>query len=140
VDDPFDLQRFVAAQDGGGTYRAALDELRQGRKETHWMWFVFPQLRGLGRSPMATRYGIGSLEEAVAYLRHPVLGPRLLACADVVAATERAASEVFGAVDATKLRSSMTLFARAAPEQVVFRLVLDAHFGGQEDPATLARL
>src|ERR1700750_1531474 len=109
ADDRYDLQRFVAAQDSGDTYEAAIAELRDGRKRSHWMWFVFPQIAGLGRSPTAQRYAIASLEEAQAYLAHPVLGPRLLECARVL--TELSgltASDVFGGLDALKLRSSMT--------------------------------
>ncbi|WP_043497544.1 DUF1810 domain-containing protein [Georgenia sp. SUBG003] len=139
--DRFDLGRFVSAQDGGGAYEAALAELRRGRKSSHWMWFVFPQIAGLGRSPMSRRYAISSLEEARAYLAHPVLGPRLRECAEVVAASGTGgAVELLGGTDATKLRSSMTLFGRAAPEEPVFRRVLDRYFGGGEDPETLARI
>jgi uncharacterized protein (DUF1810 family) len=139
--DPHDLQRFVAAQDEGGAYAQAVAELRRGRKQSHWMWFVFPQLRGLGSSPMAVRYGIDSLEEARAYLAHPVLGPRLLECAELLAGTDaRSADAILGAVDATKLRSSMTLFARAAPQRDVFPRVLERCFDGVPDPATLQRL
>jgi uncharacterized protein (DUF1810 family) len=137
--DPYDLQRFVTAQDG--VYDAAVRELRAGRKTSHWMWFVFPQIAGLGRSPMAQRFAIGSLDEARAYLAHPVLGPRLLECAEIL--TELAgtsAQDVFGGIDALKLRSSMTLFARAAPDQPLFGEVLDRYFGGEPDSATLERL
>lgn len=137
MDDPYDLQRFVAAQDDGGTYQRALGELRAGRKASHWMWFVFPQLAGLGRSPMAERYAISSLAEAAAYLRHPVLGPRLREGAAAVEAIQgRSAEEIFGPVDAMKLRSSMTLFRRAAPGEPVFARVLQRYFGGVDDPAT----
>jgi uncharacterized protein (DUF1810 family) len=139
--DPHDLERFVAAQDDRGTYDAALAELRAGRKTSHWMWFVFPQIAGLGHSPMARRYAIASLEEARAYLAHPVLGPRLLEAARALAAlTGRSAREVLGDTDAMKLRSSMTLFARAAPEEPVFARVLEVYFQGSEDEATLARI
>ncbi len=135
--DAYDLQRFVAAQDSGGTYESAIAELREGRKRSHWMWFVFPQVAGLGRSPTSRRYSISSLEEARAYLDHPVLGPRLLECARTVAELSgRTAEEVFGGIDAVKLRSSMTLFAQAAPENPLFAVVLDVHFGGSRDPAT----
>ncbi len=134
--DDFDLQRFVDAQDAGGTYRRALAELRAGRKESHWMWFVFPQLAGLGRSPIARRYAIASLAEARAYLAHPVLGERLLTCAEVVAGLNGTPEEIFGEVDALKLRSSMTLFARADPEEPLFREVLAVHYGGVADAAT----
>jgi uncharacterized protein (DUF1810 family) len=139
--DPHDLERFVAAQDDRGTYDAALAELRAGRKTSHWMWFVFPQIAGLGHSPMARRYAIASLEEARAYLAHPVLGPRLVEAARALAAlTGRSAREVLGDTDALKLRSSMTLFARAAPEEPVFARVLEVYFQGSEDEATLARI
>src|SRR4051794_3632211 len=136
MSDPFDLQRFVDAQDGGGTYLQALAELRAGAKRSHWMWFVFPQLAGLGRSATAQRYAVASLDEARAYLRHPVLGERLRVCARVVAETADEPQTVFGAVDAMKLRSSMTLFARAAPEETVFTDVLARHFDGEPDGAT----
>jgi uncharacterized protein (DUF1810 family) len=130
-----ELDRFVAAQDG--VYDRALAELRNGRKTSHWMWFVFPQVAGLGFSAMSQRYAIASLDEAVAYLAHPVLGPRLRECAAVVAATQsRTAEQIFGGIDATKLRSSMTLFHRAAPDEAVFREVLDRFFAGREDEQT----
>jgi uncharacterized protein (DUF1810 family) len=136
-DDPYDLARFVHAQDDGGTYVHALAELRLGRKTSHWMWFVFPQLAGLGRSFMAQRYAIRSLDEARAYLAHPTLGPRLVECAGIVATTSAPSAEaIFGSIDAQKLRSSMTLFLRADPSQRVFQQVLDAFFGGKADPAT----
>ncbi len=129
-----DLERFVTAQDEGGTYDRALAELRAGRKASHWMWFVFPQLAGLGRSPMAQRYAIASLAEARAYLAHPVLGPRLL---EATPALHGASAEaVLGGVDALKLRSSMTLFASAAEDDAPFLAVLDRWYGGQGDPAT----
>jgi len=135
--DPHRLQRFFDAQGEGGTYEHALAELRAGRKRTHWMWFVFPQLAELGRSPTAKRYGIGSLAEARAYLDHPVLGPRLRECARALLGLEdRGAPEILGAVDALKLRSSMTLFARAAPEEPLFAEVLQRFYGGEPDPAT----
>ncbi|PFG38096.1 uncharacterized protein (DUF1810 family) [Georgenia soli] len=141
MEDRFGLERFVTAQDDGGTYDAALAELRRGRKTSHWMWFVFPQVAGLGHSPMSQRYAISSLEEARAYLAHPVLGPRLRECAEVVAASGApSADALLGGIDATKLRSSMTLFGRAAPEEPVFRRVLDRYFGGSEDPETLTRV
>ena len=140
-DDPFALQRFVQAQDAGGTYDAALRELRAGRKSSHWMWFVFPQLTGLGRSPTAQHYAITGPDEARAYLAHPVLGPRLLACADALAALPTSDPvEVLGSVDAQKLRSSMTLFAAVAPHEPVLRAVLDRCFGGAGDPLTLELL
>jgi uncharacterized protein (DUF1810 family) len=141
VDDPFELQRFVAAQDDGGTYEAALRELRAGAKRGHWMWFVFPQVAGLGRSATAQRYAVSGLAEARAYLAHPVLGPRLLQAARALTALDgTSAVAVFGSVDAQKLRSSMTLFARAAPDEPVFREVLDQWFRGAEDEGTTSRL
>jgi uncharacterized protein (DUF1810 family) len=142
--DAPDLERFVEAQDTAGTYATALAELRHGHKTSHWMWFVFPQIAGLGQSPTAQYYGIRSLAEAQAYLAHPVLGPRLRECASTVAALETADPVgVFGGIDAVKLRSSVTLFGRAAPDDEsrrLFTAVLDHFFGGEEDPATLARL
>ena len=135
-----DLERFVEAQDGGGTYDRAIAELRAGSKRSHWMGFVFPQLAGLGRSPIAKLYELKGLEEARAYVGHPVLGPRLVEATETLCALEtRDAQAVLGDVDAMKLRSSMTLFARAAPEQPAFRTVLGEWFDG-EDEATLARL
>jgi uncharacterized protein (DUF1810 family) len=141
MEDPFDLQRFVAAQNGDGTYEAALAELRRGRKASHWMWFVFPQIAGLGHSATSRRYAISSLDEAKAYLRHRVLGPRLLECTRAVAETEnRTALQIFGAIDEQKLRSSMTLFRRAGPDEPLFGRVLDRYFDGIADPATEERL
>ena len=137
--DPFDLHRFVDAQTG--VYGTVVDELRAGRKRSHWMWFVFPQLRGLGRSPTAVRFSISSLDEARAYLAHDVLGPRLRECTRLVAAIDgRTAEEIFGWPDDMKLRSSMTLFARAADDNADFVDVLEKFYGGEEDPATLTRL
>ncbi len=137
MDDPFDLERFVAAQDTGGTYAHAVDELRAGDKTSHWMWFDFPQVAGLGRSSTAKEYAITSLEEAKAYLEHPVLGRRLIECACIVAGTQgRSAVQIFGSIDSLKLRSSTTLFLRAAPDEPVFQQVLDRLFDGQPDPAT----
>ena len=139
--DPYDLQRFVAAQDAGGTYRRAAAELRNGRKDSHWMWFVFPQVAGLGYSHASRTYAISSLAEARAYLAHPVLGPRLIECAAILTGLPgRTAEQVFGEVDAVKLRSSMTLFMRAAPAEPVFRQVLDQYFDGVPDPATGQRI
>jgi uncharacterized protein (DUF1810 family) len=135
------LERFVQAQDAGGTYSRAVAELRQGRKVSHWMWFVFPQIAGLGQSATSKRFAIASLAEARAYLRHPVLGPRLLECASIVAQLEdRSAERIFGGIDARKLHSSMTLFLRAAPEEAVFAQVLDQYFDGAPDAATDQRL
>lgn len=137
--DPFDLQRFVDAQ--GPVYDTVLGELNGGRKRSHWMWFVFPQLRGLGSSPTAVRYAISSIDEARAYLSHEVLGPRLRECAGVVARIDgRTAEEIFGRPDDMKLRSSMTLFARAADDNADFVAVLEKFYSGEEDPATLAGL
>lgn len=135
--DPFDLERFVTAQAGGVHDRAAA-EVRRGRKTSHWMWFVFPQVRGLGSSPMAVHWAITSIDEAVAYLAHPVLGPRLVAITRSLLALDPdvTAEQVFGDVDAMKLRSSMTLFAAAVPDGTVFPAVLDRWFGGIPDPAT----
>jgi uncharacterized protein (DUF1810 family) len=139
--DPYDLRRFVAAQDAGGTYPRATAELRNGRKDSHWMWFVFPQIAGLGYSQVARTYAISSLAEASAYLEHPVLGPRLIECAAILAGLpDRTAEQIFGEVDALKLRSSMTLFMRAAPGEPVFRQVLDRYFGGETDSATERRI
>jgi uncharacterized protein (DUF1810 family) len=137
--DRHELHRFVDAQTD--TYAHALSELRAGRKTSHWMWFVFPQVAGLGRSATAQQYAISGLDEARAYLAHPVLGPRLVECAQALTELPgRDAAAVFGPVDAMKLRSSMTLFAHADPAQPVFRVVLDQYFGGQEDEATTSRL
>ena len=137
MDDPYDLARFVTAQDAGGTYDDATAELRRGRKTSHWMWFVFPQIAGLGYSPTSRRFAISSLDEARAYLAHPVLGPRLIECAGIVAQTQdRTAEQMFGDLDAQKLHSSVTLFLRADPGAPVFTQVLDQYFGGLPDPAT----
>ncbi len=141
TEDPYDLQRFVAAQDAGGTYQRAVGELRNGRKASHWMWFVFPQVAGLGYSPASQTYAISGLEEARAYLAHPVLGARLIECAAILAGLAgRTAEQVLGEVDALKLRSSMTLFMHAAPGEPVFRQVLDQYFDGIPDPATEQRI
>jgi uncharacterized protein (DUF1810 family) len=141
MDDPYRLERFTQAQDNGRTYEKAVAELRAGQKVSHWMWFIFPQVAGLGFSAMSQRYAIAGLAEARAYLDHPVLGPRLAECARIVAATQNSTAEdIFGPVDAMKLRSSMTLFAAAAHEQPVFQEVLTKYFGGTQDDATLARL
>ena len=137
--DQFDLQRFVDAQDR--VYHTVLAELRNGAKRSHWIWFVFPQLRGLGRSGTAQHYGISSLDEARAYLAHPVLGPRLRECTGLVAAIDgRSVDEIFGWPDNLKVRSSMTLFAHATDDNAGFRAVLDKFYGGEEDPATVELL
>jgi uncharacterized protein (DUF1810 family) len=141
VDDPYRLERFVAAQDAGGTYDRAVAELRRGRKASHWMWFVFPQIAGLGTSVTSRTYAISGVDEARLYVRHPVLGPRLVEATEVVAAAPaRSAEEIFGVVDAQKLHSSMTLFLRAAPEEVCFGVVLERFFAGVPDAATDERL
>jgi len=139
VADPFALQRFVDAQDK--VIDRVRAELRAGRKTSHWMWFIFPQIEGLGFSQMAQRYAVGSVEQAVAYLAHPVLGPRLIECAKLVLAVEnRSAESILGGIDAIKLRSSMTLFGAVAKDELVFGAVLEKYFGGARDPATLERL
>ena len=139
MSDPHDLRRFVDAQ--ANTYDQALAELRAGSKRTHWMWFVFPQIAGLGRSGMAQRFAIADLDEARAYLSHPVLGRRLVESARALTALDTGDPvAVMGSIDAQKLRSSMTLFAHADPDQPVFREVLDHYFGGAEDEATTSRL
>ena len=136
---PFDLRRFVQAQDP--VLPQARAELAAGRKRTHWMWFVFPQLAGLGHSATARHYALRSLDEARAYLDHPVLGPRLLDCVRLANAVEgRTAHEVFGSPDDLKFRSCLTLFALARPEEALFRAALDKYYGGAMDPATLALL
>jgi uncharacterized protein (DUF1810 family) len=138
MDDPYDLQRFVAAQEP--VYEAVREELRAGRKRTHWMWFVFPQIEGLGHSPMAEKFAISSLAEAKAYLDHPILGPRLRECSRLVAdIAGRSIDEIFGYPDNLKFRSSMTLFAQAASGDRVFLDCLQKYFGGEPDPATLSR-
>jgi uncharacterized protein (DUF1810 family) len=140
-DDPYTLQRFVTAQNAGNTYDHALQELQRGRKTTHWMWFIFPQIAGLGHSHMSRTYAIHSLEEARAYLNHPILGPRLRECAAIVAASPAASAlEIFGGIDTQKLHSSMTLFHRADPTDPVFQQVLDRYFHGQPDSATDQRI
>lgn len=139
MSDPYHLERFVAAQDR--VFDQVCSELKQGKKRSHWMWFVFPQIRGLGHSDMAQRYAIGSLEEAQAYLDHPVLGPRLRQCASHLMQVEgRSIGEILGYPDDLKLRSSMTLFARVAKDNQIFVDVLEKYFAGQLDPATLERL
>jgi uncharacterized protein (DUF1810 family) len=135
ADDPYDLDRFVTAQ--ASVYADVVAELEAGRKESHWMWFVFPQVRGLGFSPMAHRYGIASLDEARAYLAHPVLGPRLRECASLMLRHRgQAAEDILGSPDDLKLRSSMTLFAQAAPDEPAFREILTEFYGGKPDERT----
>jgi uncharacterized protein (DUF1810 family) len=137
--DPFDLQRFVDAQER--VYPEVLDELRAGRKRSHWIWFIFPQIVGLGSSPTAARYAISSLDEARAYLRHEPLGLRLHQCAQLVNAVQgRSIGEIFGSPDDLKVRSSMTLFAHATADNQDFVELLDRYYDGQEDPVTLERL
>jgi uncharacterized protein (DUF1810 family) len=138
-DDAFGLQRFVAAQ--APVYDRVRAELNNGRKQGHWMWFIFPQIAGLGHSAMAQRYAISSLDEAKAYLAHPVLGPRLRECAQlVVQADGKSAHDILGSPDDMKFHSCMTLFARAAPQEEIFTDALEMYFGGAEDQATVARL
>jgi uncharacterized protein (DUF1810 family) len=138
-DDPFGLSRFKAAQDPA--YRQVLAELRAGRKTSHWIWFVFPQIAGLGVSPIAQHYAIASIDEARAYLADPLLGGRLRECLQALLAHPIAAAEdMLGVTDAMKLRSSLTLFGRSAPEEALFAQALDRFFDGQADPHTLARL
>ena len=130
-DDPFDLNRFVGAQ--SGTYDLALAELRNGRKDGHWIWFIFPQVAGLGMSSMSQAYAVTGIDEARAYLAHPLLGPRLRACFDALLAVDgRTADAILGAVDAVKVRSSATLFARADPSDPRFQAVLDRYYGAAD--------
>ncbi len=137
--DPFNLQRFVTAQDA--VYEEVCAELRGGRKEGHWIWFIFPQMRGLGSSAMANAFGIASREEATAYLKHAVLGPRLRECTRLVNSLEgRSVERIFGYPDDLKFRSSMTLFASVAPDKQVFEDALRKYFGGEMDSLTLEKL
>ena len=140
MDDPHNLQRFVDAQ--SSVYAQVCSELRDGHKRTHWMWFIFPQIKGLGHSELATRFAIASLQEAQAYLQHPILGPRLRECTRRVNEVEgRSIEQIFGYPDDLKFHSSMTLFARAAPDdEQVFNEALRKYFGSKPDPATLERL
>ena len=134
--DPHELGRFVAAQ--ADDYDRALAEVRAGRKRSHWMWYIFPQVGGLGSSSMARRYAIGSLDEARAYLAHPVLGPRLVAIAEAaLGVAGRSALDIFGSPDDMKLRSSATLFALVAPPDSAFERLLDRYFGGERDGRTV---
>ena len=139
MSDQYELKRFVEAQEG--VYEQACAELRAGRKRSHWMWFVFPQIQGLGSSPTAVRYAISGMEEARAYLEHPVLGPRLRECAGIVVGVEgRSVEEIFGYPDDLKFHSSMTLFAKASEEAGVFGEALEKYFGGEMDQGTLERI
>jgi uncharacterized protein (DUF1810 family) len=137
--DPYNLDRFLEAQ--SGIYERVLDELRRGQKSSHWMWFIFPQIRGLGHTETSIFFAISSLPEAKAYLEHPVLGPRLRECCDLVMRIEgRSASQIFGSPDDLKLRASMTLFAQAFEENTMFKKVLQHYFDGRFDPRTLELL
>jgi uncharacterized protein (DUF1810 family) len=137
--DRFNLERFVDAQ--APVYEQVRREMVAGRKQSHWMWFIFPQIAGLGQSPMSTRFAIASLDQAKAYLEHPVLGPRLRECTTLALNIEgRTSRDIFGSIDEMKFRSSMTLFARAGPDEEVFERCLDKYFAGSPDPITLARL
>jgi uncharacterized protein (DUF1810 family) len=139
VDDPHNLQRFVDAQ--SAVYEQVCSELREGRKRSHWMWFIFPQIKGLGHSQLASKFAICSLEEGEAYLKHPILGPRLRECTRLVDLVEgRSIDEIFGSPDDLKFRSSMTLFAEATPDNQVFNEALRKYFGGKPDRSTLERL
>ena len=139
MDDPYNLKRFVDAQNP--VYEQVRSELKQGRKRTHWMWFIFPQIAGLGSSHMARKYAIGSLDEARAYLSHPVLGARLIECTQLVnQAKARTIDEIFGYPDDLKFRSCVTLFARATADNHVFRQALETYFGGEPDRQTEALL
>jgi len=139
MSDPYHLQRFVDAQNA--VYTEVCAELQDGKKKSHWMWFVFPQIRGLGSSPLARKFAISSLAEAAAYLQHPILGPRLIECTRLVNLIEgRPIQQIFGYPDDLKFRSSMTLFAHAAGENQLFVDALQKYFKGEFDPTTLARL
>ena len=139
MSDPYDLQRFVDAQNP--VFDQVLSELRAGHKRSHWMWFIFPQIRGLGASPMASRFAISSIAEARAYLDHPILGPRLRECTRLVTEIEgRTIAEIFGYPDGLKFRSSMTLFAHATPDNQIFTDAIAKYFPEGDDPLTLKRM
>lgn len=139
TDDPYNLQRFLDAQES--VIAGVMAELKQGRKLGHWIWFIFPQLKGLGHSANSEFFGITSLSEAAAYLQHPLLGPRLVECTQLVNAVKRrSAQDIFGEIDAMKFRSSMTLFAKAAPDKQIFLAALQKYFAGEFDPLTVAHL
>jgi uncharacterized protein (DUF1810 family) len=138
-DDPFNLSRFVEAQ--ADDYDRALAEIRAGRKQSHWMWYVFPQFQGLGSSPTSRHFAINSAAEASAYLAHPTLGPRLLECAESVLRIQgRSALEIFGSPDDMKLRSCATLFAAVSPDGSVFHRIIDGYFQGERDERTIRLL
>ena len=138
-DDAYNLQRFVDAQQS--VFDSVLAELKQGRKRGHWIWFIFPQLKGLGHSANSEFFGIASVQEAAAYLRHPLLGPRLIECTQLInAVAGRSAEDIFGEIDAMKFRSSMTLFAKATPNNQVFTDALTKYFADEFDPLTIAYL
>jgi uncharacterized protein (DUF1810 family) len=140
--DPYGLERFVEAQEDSAIYARALAELRAGRKQSHWIWFVFPQIAGLGTSPISQAYAIRSLDEARAYLAHPTLGPRLRESTEALLANDPAltAEQILGSIDAIKVRSSMTLFTKADPTEPLFTKVLDRFYAGEADPETERRL
>ena len=139
MDDPFHLARFIDAQ--RNDYSQAVAELRAGRKRSHWIWFIFPQLKGLGRSPTSEHFGVASLDEARAYLAHPILGPRLEECTRLVNQIEGSSiDQIFGFPDNLKFRSSMTLFSHAAPNNAIFSAALDKYFAGEPDPRTIELL
>ena len=137
MDDPYNLDRFVIAQNDNGTFDRALNELRRCRKTGHWMWFIFPQFEGLGQSSTSRHFAITSIDEACAYVAHALLGPRLLKCAEAIASNDSpTAEEIFGGIDTQKLRSSLTLFMRAVPDEPIFAQLLQKHFSGLADSAT----
>jgi len=137
--DPYNLERFTQAQNS--VYEEVLSELKNGAKVSHWMWFIFPQIKGLGRSPTAIEFAISSREEAIAYLHHPLLGPRLKECTRLVLSTKgRSIEQIFGSPDDLKFRSSMTLFAQVSPDDDIFIQVLQKYFKGECDQFTLDRL